>query len=194
MSRLQKRLGRARVSRTPTPMTTDDEYESDTASVASVDSLWGNDPETVDVKSVGWKDEMLETVDALGDRKGSSTSGREELLKSFVRVASLKVITEDMLAGRGEELISILGRMIKGGRSDKEVSLSARAISLLAASTLEAGSLSTSILPLLQQTISNGGHNSSTPTLIHALASIAFFSPTLSPDDILPLLEFLLEI
>ena len=193
MSRLQKRLGRSRVSRTPTPMTTDDEYESDTGSVASVDSLWGNNPETVDVKG-RWQDEMLETVDALGERKGSSTSGREELLKSFVRVASLKVITEDMLAGRGEELIAILGRMIKSGRSEKEVTLSARAISLLAASTPEAGSLSTSILPLLQQIISNGGHNSSTPTLIHALASIALFSPTLSSEDIVPLLDFLIEI
>src|ERR1700737_1245207 len=102
MSRLQKRLGRARVSRTPPPMTTDDENESDTAPVGSVDSLWGNDPETVDVKG-GWQDEMLETVDALGERKGSSTVGREELLKSFCRVASLKVIKTDMLSGRGGE-------------------------------------------------------------------------------------------
>ena len=193
MSRLQKRLGRSRVSRTPTPMTTDDEYESDTGSVGSVDSLWGNDPETVDVKG-GWQDEMLETVDALGERKGSSTSGREELLKTFVRVASLKVITEDMLAGRGEELIAVLGRMVKSGRSEKEVILSARAISLLAASTPESRTLSTSILPLLTQTISNGGHNSSTPALIHAVASIAFFSPTLSSEDIIPLLDFLIEI
>lgn len=193
MSRLQKRLGRARVSRTPTPMTTDDEYESDTASIASVDSLWGNDPETVDVKG-RWEDEMLETVDALGERKGSSASGREELLKSFIRVASLKVISEDTIAGRGDELIAILGRMIKGGRSEKEVMLSGRAVSLLAASIPEATSLSTLILPLIQQTISNGGNDAATPTLIHALASIAFFSPITSSEDILPLLDFLIDI
>ena len=193
MSRLQKRLGHSRVTRTPTPMTTDDEYESDTASVASVDSLWGTDPESVDIKS-GWQNEMLEMVDALGERKGSSKSGREELLKSFVRVASLKVITTDMLAGRGEELIAILGRMVKSGRSEKEVMLSARPISLLAASTPEAANLSNSILPLLQQTISNGGHDSATPNLIHALVSISVFSPALTSEDILPLLDFLIEI
>jgi hypothetical protein len=193
MSRLQKRLGRARVSRTPTPMTTDDEYESDTGSVGSVDSLWGNEPESVDVKG-SWQDELFETVDALGERKGSSTSGREELLKSFVRVASLKVITEDMLAGRGEELIAILGRMVKNGRSSKEVTLAARAISLLAASIPAATSLSMSTLPLLQQTISNGEDESATPALIHALASIGFFSPILSSEDILPLIQFLVEI
>ena len=193
MSRLQKRLGRARVSRTPTPLTTDDEYESDTASVGSVDSLWGNDPETIDVKG-GWQDEMLETVDALGERKGSSVSGREELLKTFVRVASLKVLTEDTLNGRTEELVANLGRMVKAGRSDKELMLSARAISLLAASMPETGSLSTSILPLLQLIISNGGNEDAVPTLIYALASIAFFSPTLSSRDIAPFLDFLVEI
>lgn len=174
-------------------MTTDDEYESDTASVASVDSLWGNDPETVDIKGK-WQDEILETVDALGERKGSSASGREELLKSFVRVASLKVITSDMLAGRGGELIDILGRMIKSGRSEKEVSLSARAISLLAASTPDAERLSSSTLPLLQQAISNGRRSGATPTLIHALASIAFFSPSLNAGDLITLIDFLLEI
>lgn len=137
-------------------MTTDDEYDSDTASVGSVDSLWGNDPETVDVNG-GWQDEMLETVDALGERKGSSVSGREELLKNFVRVASLKVLMVETLNGRVDELVANLGRMVKAGRSDKEVMLSARAISLLAASTPEVGSLSSSILPLLQLTISNGG-------------------------------------
>jgi Interferon-related developmental regulator (IFRD) len=193
MSRLQKRLGRARVSRTPTPLTTDDEYESDTASVASVDSLWGNDPETVDIKGK-WQDEMLETIDTLGERKGSSASGREELLKSFVRVASLKVITEDSLAGRAEELVGILGRTVKSGRSEKEIILAGRAISLLAASVPEVGSLSTSILPLLQQMISDGENDSAIPTLIYALASIAFFSPTLSSEDILPILTFLMEI
>ena len=193
MSRLQKRLGRARVSRTPTPMTTDDEYESDTASVGSVDSLWGNDPETIDVKG-GWQDEMLETVDALGERKGSSVSGREELLKDFVRVASLKVLTVETLNGRVDELVANLGRMVKAGRSDKEMMLSARAISLLAASTPEVASLSSSILPLLQLTISNGGNEEAVPTLIYALVSIAFFSPTLSSQDIIPLLDFLVEI
>jgi hypothetical protein len=193
MSRLQKRLGRARVSRTPTPMTTDDEYESDTGSVGSVDSLWGNEPESVDVKG-SWQDELFETVDALGERKGSSTSGREELLRSFVRVASLKVMKEDMLAGRSDELIAILGRMVKNGRSSKEVTLAARAISLLAASLPEAISLSTSTLPLLQQTISNGTDESATPALIHALASIGFFSPTLSSEDIHPIIQFLVEI
>jgi hypothetical protein len=193
MSRLQKRLGRARVSRTPTPMTTDDEYESDTGSVASVDSLWGNEPETVDVKG-SWQEELLETVDALGERKGSSTSGREELLKSFVRIASLKVVTEDMLDGRGQELIAVLGRMMKSGRSSKEVTLAARAISLLAASIPEATSLSNSLLPLLQLTISNGPDEAATPMLIHALAAIGFFSPTLSSEDILPIIQFLVEI
>jgi hypothetical protein len=193
MSRLQKRLGRARVLRTPTPMTTDDEYESDTQSVTSVDSLWGNDPETVEVKD-GWQDEMLETVDALGDRKGSSTLGREELLKSFVQVASLKVITEDMLQGRGEELVGILGRMIKGGRSNKEVALAARAISLLSASAPELNSLSTAILPLLQQIISHGETDLAPAALIHAMASIAFFSPTLTSFDIYPILDFYADI
>ena len=193
MSRLQKRLGKARVSRTPTPMTTDDEYESDTASVASNDSLWGNDPDTVDVKS-NWQDEMLETLDALGDRKNSSTTGREELLKSFVRVASLKVVTEEMLAGRADELISLLGRMVKSGRSVKEVTLAARAICLLAASIPDNTSLTTTILPLLQQTISNGKDEGSLPALIYALASVAFSSSTLTSAEILPLMQFLSEI
>jgi len=181
------------VSRTPTPMTTDDEYESDTQSVGSVDSLWGNEPESVDFKD-GWQDEMLETVDALGDRKGSSMRGREELLKSFVRVASLKVVTEDMLAARGEDLVGILGRMVKGGRSMKEVSLAARALSLLAASTPELNSLSISILPLLQQTISHGQTDLAPAALIHAMASIAFFSPTLTSIDIYPIIDFYAEI
>src|SRR5271154_5484305 len=129
MSRLQKRLGRARVSRTPTPMTTDDEYESDTASVGSVDSLWGNDPETIDVKG-GWQDEMLETVDALGERKGSSVSGREELLKNFVRVASLKVLTVETLDGRVDELVANLGGMGKRGGGDKRRRFFAGGVSL----------------------------------------------------------------
>jgi len=174
-------------------MTTDDEYESDTQSVGSVDSLWGNEPESVDFKD-GWQDEMLETVDALGDRKGSSMRGREELLKSFVRVASLKVVTEDMLAARGEDLVGILGRMVKGGRSMKEVSLAARALSLLAASTPELNSLSISILPLLQQTISHGQTDLAPAALIHAMASIAFFSPTLTSIDIYPIIDFYAEI
>jgi Interferon-related developmental regulator (IFRD) len=174
-------------------MTTDDEYESDTQSVASVDSLWGNDPEEIDVKD-GWQDEVLETVDALGERKGSSTTGREELLKTFVRVASLKVITEDTLEGRGKDLVAILGRTIKGGRSNKEVTLSARAISLLAASTPEIQSLSTSILPLLQQIISHGETDLAPAALIHAMASISFFSPTLTSIDLYPVIDFYAEI
>jgi hypothetical protein len=193
MSRLQKRLGRARVSRTPTPMTTDDEYESDTASVGSVDSLWGNDPETVDVNG-GWQDELLETVEALCERKGSSVAGREDLLKTFVRTASLKVIKEDIFGCRGEDFVSVLGRMVKSGRSEKEVILAARAIALMAASVPETSGLSTSLLPLLQSTISNGENDSATPALIHALVSIAFFSPTISSEDILPLVNFLVEI
>jgi len=193
MSRLQKRLGKARASRTPTPMTTDDEYESDTASVASNDSLWGNDPESVDVKGSG-QDEIIETLDALAERKGSSTSGREELLKSFIRVASLKVVTEDMLAGRGEELITIFGRMVRSGRSDKEITLSSRAIALLAASIPEARSLPESVLPLLRQTISDGEGGTAIPELLQALASIAFFSPNISSQDLIPLMHFLQEI
>jgi hypothetical protein len=54
--------------------------------------------------------------------------------------------------------------------------------------------LSGTLLPLLQQTISNGGNDSATPALIQALGSIAFFSPTLSSEDILPLIDFLVEI
>jgi len=174
-------------------MTTDDEYESDTGSVASVDSLWGNDPESVDVKG-GWQDEMLETVDSLSNRKGSSVAGREELLKSFVRMASLKVLKEDMLTGRSEELVSTLGRMIRSGRSEKEVTLTARSISLLAASIPELGSLSTAIVPQLQLTISNGGSASAVPAMIYAMASIAFFSPTMTSEDITPLIDFVVEI
>jgi len=193
MSRLQKRLGRARISRTPTPLTTDDEYESDTASVASMDSLWGNEPESIDIKGK-WQDEILETIDSLGERKGSSTAGREELLKSFVRVASLKVVTEEMLSGRGEELIGMLGRMVKTGRSEKEITLAARALALLSASTPEETSLTTSILPLLRQTISDGNNEAATPWLIQTLASIAFFSSTLASEDLTPLLQFLMDI
>ena len=174
-------------------MTTDDEYESDTASVASIDSLWGNDPESVDVKS-SWQDEIIETLDGLAERKGSSISGREELLKSFIRVASLKVITEDMLAGRGEELIAILGRMVRAGRSEKEVTLSGRAISLLAASVPEVAGLASSTLPLLRQTISDGESGASLPSLIQALCSIAFFSPNVSSHGLIPLLDFYQDI
>lgn len=174
-------------------MTTDDEYESDTASVASVDSLWGNDPESVDVKS-NWQDELLETIDALGERKNSSTTGREELLKTFVRVASLKVVTEQGLAGRGEELALLLGRMVKGGRSTKEVVLASRAISLLAATIPEVQGLTSTILPLLQQTISNGNDEGSLPAVIYAFAAVAFSSETLTTDEILPILRFLVDI
>lgn len=193
MSRLQRKLGRARISRTPTPLTTDDEYESDAASVASVDSLWGNDPESVHIKGK-WQDEMLETVDSLNERKGSSSSGREELLKSFVRMASLKIVTEEILEGRLEGFIRTLERTIKNGRTEKEITLVGRAISLITASVPEAASLSTSTLPLLQQTISNGGTGSATPTLISALSSIAFFSPSLTSQEIHPILTFFIEI
>jgi len=64
----------------------------------------------------------------------------------------------------------------------------------LAASIPETTSLATTILPLLQQTISNGNDEGSLPALIYALASVAFSSSSLTSDDILPLLRFLSEI
>jgi Interferon-related developmental regulator (IFRD) len=215
MSRLQKKLGRSRLggSRrgTPqgTPRATDDENDSDTSNMSTVsidsdDSSFGElirdrqekkfSEELRDEAS--WKSGLLANVDVMLERKTAwnSPAGRERSLKHFVEVYRLKVGKADLFEGREEEVVSTFNRSIRLAKSNKEITYSAKALSLLAGTIPESMDLSKLSLPVLKEAITRGGHETAIPYLIYAATSIAFFSSEFFLADILSMMEFLAAI
>lgn len=157
------------------------------ASNETVDSVTG-DPDISFQRD--WDQDLLEAIEGLIERKGSSTQGREELLCKIVRIMSLKY-TSSTLEGREADLAEASLRCLSYARTDKESSYASRSLSLLALTKPSFSALYDMTAPSLRKQITNSPSIKIKRACLQALGAIAFFCA--SAYEMEAVMGFLLE-
>ncbi|OLL24739.1 hypothetical protein NEOLI_003590 [Neolecta irregularis DAH-3] len=186
--------GSPRSSRPCSRRGTDEEYLSDdgsTISNESFDGFWDG----ADIKqSVGkdWEEELEEAFDGILERKGTSTTGREEALSQIVRLTTLRY-TRSQIAGKESQLTSALLKSLRNGRTDRESILACKALSLLMITMSDYDQFYSSTSTPLKMAIENHNSVQVKCAAIHTLALSAFlFAP--STHETQAVLDFYIEI
>lgn len=159
-------------------------------SVASNETL---DSVTGDVESVSrkyWDEDLLEAVDGLVEKKVASVQGREELLTKVVRIMSLQYANQ-AIAGKERDVTEASLRSLRAGKTERENSLAARTLAILAVTSPSFGQLYDMTAPSLRNVITNAASVTVKRAALLSLASVAFFCA--SGAETGAVLEFLVD-
>lgn len=187
-----KRTSRA-ASRIASRDVSDDEdhsgFLSDTdASINSIDAFLESD-EFAEGNLDNLRHSLGVVIDELVERKGSTTTGREDALERFNRLL-ISHHFGDVIYGRVTELLATLVRSVKAGT--KEAILALRALSLVGVS-FEDASLYETCSAVIKRTITDTEDNVVKAAGVHALGMALTFGGA-SEDEIDEQCGFLLEI
>lgn len=137
------------------------------------------------------KQDLNATIDELIERKGSSTTGREDALMRYNRFL-MSHHFGDVLYGRVDAVLAALSRSIKAESSSKETVLALRAVSLTALS-FDNSTLYETMSGAIKRSISDSQDNPSKAAAIECLGICLTFGGV-GPEEIAENCTFLLEI
>lgn len=137
------------------------------------------------------KQDLNATIDEIIERKGSSTTSREDALTRYNRYL-MSHHFGDVLYGRVDAVLAALSKSIKTESSSKETVLALRAVSLTALS-FENANLYETMSALLKRTISDSQDNPSKAAAIECLGICLTFGGA-DAGEIAEVCTFLLEI
>ncbi|KAK9469077.1 interferon-related developmental regulator-domain-containing protein [Lipomyces arxii] len=206
-----------KASTTSSRVNTDDEadYDDDFSmlsddddwSVASGDTLdsYGTDSETnarsssrsakrdVDTRT-DWREKLSGYIDTLsGERKNTSYSSREDALSRISKIVSIKYAWR-IIEERHKDLEDGIIRSLKNAKSDKEIILACRVLSLLVITDPENETWYTGTVSLLQNLIFGAESSMVKVSCLYALGSVLFFSAVAGDHERRGVLEFLMDI
>ena len=81
----------------------------------------------MDVPATVWKQELLDRIGQITDRKRSSVQGREESLKAFAHILMAHYAAQDVKSNVSELVTSIL-KSVKSGQSVDEIALALKGV------------------------------------------------------------------
>lgn len=159
-------------------------------SINSIDALLESDDFT-EANTDVIKQDLTSTIEEIIERKGSSTTGREDALMRYNRFL-MSHHFGDVLYGRVDAILAALSKSIKTESSSKETVLALRAVSLTALS-FENATLYETMSALLKRTISDSQDNPSKAAAIECFGVCLTFGGA-DVGEIAESCTFLLEI
>ena len=159
-------------------------------SINSIDELLASDDFNEQAPEVQ-KQELVDRIAELCERKGSSYKGREECLTSYVRILTAHHLADE-LYGRLADLIPALVRSIKVESTERETILALKAIALTIVSFQDDISYD-GVAAQLKRTISDSQSLPTKAAAIHCLGTCVAFCGA-GEEEISEVLNFLLEI
>ncbi|KAG9770673.1 hypothetical protein ABEF95_009026 [Exophiala dermatitidis] len=159
-------------------------------SINSIDALLESDDFNEQTTEV-IRQELVDAIADLLERKGSSNKSREDSLTTYVRCLTSHYLAE-VLHGRVPELLSAFGRSIKAETSEKETTLALRAVALTAI-TFADHTLYETVSGVLKRSISDSQSLPVKAAGIYALGICLSFGGA-GEEEISEMMTFLLEI
>ncbi|CAG8554768.1 183_t:CDS:2, partial [Scutellospora calospora] len=171
---------------------TDEEDVWSETSADTVDSWASAGSKTAEdgvLEEVNWEDEVLQSIEDLGEKR---TSTREGALTKLIRLLSQKYAA-DLLDSRRDTLLDLLCRSIRKDKSYKESKLAAKVMSLLFITIGESQeTMYHNVLSLLKYTITNNASKEVKYACIQTLGLACFVSASYA--DAIELLDFFNDI
>ncbi len=177
-------------------------------SVGSIDEMLNGDG--VDKVPDAWQAELVDRIEEILARKGSTVLGREKCYKTYVHLLTAQYAEEE-IRGKEAELVVAFLKSIKEERSEKEtiLALKGRPRTTYSSKHLQANDLPIALAMTLitspseliyeasstplKRTISHSLSTAAKTAAIHALGDCTFWGGA-SDDEILENMDFLLEI
>ena len=158
-------------------------------SVGSIDEVLNGD--SFGISHDGWRAELLERIDEILARKGSTNQGRERAYKNYVHLLTAQYAEEE-IDGKEDELVIAFLKSIREERSEKEAILAAKALAItIITSPLE--SIYEAASSPLKRSISASPSTRVQTAAIHTLGTCAFYSGAVD-EEILSVMDYLLDI
>jgi Interferon-related developmental regulator (IFRD) len=159
-------------------------------SINSIDELLASDDFNEQAPEVQ-KQELVDRIAELCERKGSSYKGREDCLTSYIRILTAHHLADE-LYGRVADLVPALMRSIKVESTEREAVLALKAIALTIVSFQDDVSYD-GVATQLKRTISDSQSLPTKAAAIHCLGICIAFCGA-GEEEISEVLNFLLEI
>lgn len=160
-------------------------------SIDSIDALIASD-EFAEKDADAFKEDLLQTIDEMIDRKGSSSEGREEAINRYNRILTSHYHFGDILYGRVDGLLATFLRSIKNETTPRETMLALKAVSLTSIS-YKTDTLYETVAAQLKKTIADSQDNAVKAAAITALGNCLSFGGG-AEGEIAETCTFLLEV
>ncbi|KAK9450270.1 interferon-related developmental regulator-domain-containing protein [Limtongia smithiae] len=143
---------------------------------------------------VEWREKLGEYIDRISqERKNSSYATREDAMARICKILSLKYAWQTV-EERHKDLEDGIMKSLKGGRTEKEILLACRALSLLVITDPENEAWYLNSLPILKNLIYSAEDPGTKAAGLQALGSVIFFSMASGASELRETLEFLLDV
>lgn len=183
-----------RGSRVASRAGSDDEgdFSDDTEwSTNSIDALVAPSDLDGDVANEAWISDLEDRINAIVDRKRSSTEGREQQMSAFI-ITLTRHFAREELRPRVDELLPALLKGVKSGQSERETILAMKALAMILI-TEPSETIYDAVQDPIKKTINDSEHPAAKLAAIHAL-SIATFYGGASEEETQDVMDFFLDI
>ena len=148
------------------------EFSDDTEwSTRSIDALIA--PAEVDDGSDEWIAVLEERINAITDRKRSSTEGREGDMSAF-NLLLTRHFAQEQIQRRVDEVVAALLKSVKSGQSEREVTLATKALALIII-TEPSETIYDAVADVFKRTINDSEYPHAKTAAIHALSVATFY-------------------
>ncbi|CAK1357650.1 hypotheticalsprotein [Cercospora beticola] len=151
----------------------EDAFSDDTEwSTRSIDALVAP-PLEYDDGSDAWVAVLEDRINAIIDRKRSSTEGRENDMSGFNLILT-RHFAQQQLQPRADEVVAALLKSVKAGQSEREVVLALKALALIII-TEPSETIYDSVADAFKRTINDSQYPNAKSAAIHALSVATFY-------------------
>lgn len=152
----------------------EDEFSDGTEwSTNSIDALVSPQETDNEITDDIWASDLSDRINAIVDRKRSSTEGREQQMSGLVTILTRHYSGEG-LRSKVDELLPALLKSVKSGQSERELVLALKALAMVII-TLPSDHIYEAVAQYMKTTVSDSSYASAKVAAIHALAIATFY-------------------
>lgn len=151
------------------------EVSDDDEGEFSDDTEWSTliAPADVDEASNQWVAVLDERINAITDRKRSSTEGREADMSAF-NLLLTRHFAQEQIQRRVDQVVAALLKSVKSGQSEREVTLATKALALIII-TEPSETIYDAVADVFKRTINDSPYPRAKTAAIHALSVATFY-------------------
>jgi translation elongation factor EF-1beta len=180
-----------RGSRVASRNVSDDESEYSDWGADSIDGLIAPSEIEEDAEPDAWIGSLEERIEAIIDRKRSSTEGREEMMRGLCSVLT-RHYAQAEIEPKINDLLPALLKSVKSGQSEREITFALKAIALILI-TDPSETIYDAVRDAFKKTIEDSPYPAAKIAAIHAL-SVATFYGGAAEEETEEIMDFFLDI
>lgn len=158
-------------------------------SVGSINEVLNGD--SMDTAPDGWRAELLDRIEEILTRKGSTNQGREKAYKTYVHYLTAQYAEEE-ISGKETELVVAFLKSVREEKSEKEAILANKALAMTLLTSPSDAIYEACSTPL-KRSISGSTSMPTKTASIHTLGACTFYGGA-SDDEVLENMDYLLDI